>query len=81
MEQKKFTKHLGQKKSPNLSGQTKNPNYFKWFQMTMAEKMAMAMAGHCPKGSQIVPNGPQLSTMTQHSPKWSNIVSDCPKWS
>ena len=36
------------------------------------------MAQHCPKQFKMVPNDPQLSTMTQHSPKWSNMVPDCP---
>ena len=43
--------------------------------------MAMAMDQHCPKWSQMVPNGSKLSTMIQPSPKWSNMVPDCPKCS
>ena len=48
-------------------------NYSKCFQMTMAQ--------HCPKWSQMIPNGQKLSTMFQHCPKWSNMVPLCLKWS
>ena len=41
--------------------------------------MAMLMVQHCPKWSQMVPNGPKLSTMIQYNPKWSNMVPECPK--
>ena len=53
------------------------PNDSKWFQITT---MAKAYGyGNGPTWSQMVPNGPKVSTMIQLSPKWSNMIPDCPK--
>ena len=64
------------------------PNASKWLQITpngskwlWLRQMAMAMVHPCPKWSQMISNGPKLSTMIQYFQKWSSMVPKCPRWS